>query len=76
MEARRQGQPNNWPQWHGPTRDCLVGGPAWPTSLGKDHLKLLWHVDLGPGYPGPIVAKDRVFVAETKDKKTEIVLAL
>ena len=65
-----------WPQWHGPTRDCFVGGPAWPTSLGKDHLKLLWHVDLGPGYSGPIVAADRVFVAETKDQKTEIVRAL
>ena len=65
-----------WPQWHGPTRDCLVGGAAWPTSLGKDHLKLLWHVDMGPGYPSPIVAADRVFVAETKEKKTEIVRAL
>ena len=65
-----------WPQWHGPTRDCFVSGPAWPTSLGKDHLKLLWHVDLGPGYSGPIVAAERVFVAETKEKKTEIVRAL
>ena len=65
-----------WPQWRGPTRDGFVGGSAWPTSLGQDHLKLLWHVDLGPGYPGPIVAADRVFVAETKDEKTEIVRAL
>lgn len=65
-----------WPQWRGPTRDGLVGGPAWPISLEPDHLKLLWHVDLGPGYPGPIVAADRVFVAETKDEKTEIVRAL
>ncbi len=65
-----------WPQWHGPTRDCFVGGSTWPTSLGKDHLKLLWHVDLGPGYSGPIVAADRVFVTETKEKKTEIVRAL
>ena len=65
-----------WPQWRGPTRDGFVGGSAWPTSLGKDHLKLLWHVDLGPGYSGPIVAADRVFVAETKEKKTEIVRAL
>jgi outer membrane protein assembly factor BamB len=66
----------NWPQWHGPTRDCRVGGPAWPKSLGEDHLKCLWRVDLGPGYPGPIVAADRIFVVETKDQKTEIVRAL
>ena len=65
-----------WPQWRGPTRDGFVGGPAWPTNLGQDHLQLLWHVDLDPGYPGPIVAADRVFVAETKDAKTEVVRAL
>jgi outer membrane protein assembly factor BamB len=65
-----------WPQWHGPNRDCIIRGADWPKSLDKDHLKLLWHFDLGPGYPGPIVAEDRVFVAETKDQKTEIVRAL
>lgn len=65
-----------WPQWRGPTRDGFVGGPTWPTSLGQDHLKLMWRVDLGPGYSGPIVAADRVFVTETKDQKTEIVRAL
>ena len=32
---------DTWPQWHGPTRACFVGGPAWPKSLDKDHLKLL-----------------------------------
>jgi len=65
-----------WPQWRGPTRDGFVRGPAWPTSLAEDHLKLAWHMDLAPGYPGPIVAADRVFVAETKDQKLEIVRAL
>jgi len=65
-----------WPQWRGPTRDGFVRGTAWPTSLAEDRLKLAWHVDLAPGYPGPIVAADRVFVAETKDQKLEIVRAL
>jgi hypothetical protein len=54
-----------WPQWRGPNRDGFVRGTTWPTSLSDEHLKLAWHVDLGPGYPGPIVAADRVFVAET-----------
>lgn len=65
-----------WPQWRGPTRDGFVSGADWPTSVGENHLKLLWQVELGPGYPGPIVAADRVFVAETRDQKTEIVRAL
>jgi hypothetical protein len=53
-----------WPQWHGPTRDCLVSGADWPKSLDKYHLKLQWHVDLGPGYPGPIVLLDSHKVSE------------
>ncbi len=75
--ASRAADPTEtWPQWRGPTRDGFVRGATWPTSLAEDRLKLAWHVDLAPGYPGPIVATDRVFVAETKDQKTEIVRAL
>lgn len=65
-----------WPQWRGPTRDGLVQGATWPTDLKDEHFRLAWHVDLGPGYSGPIVAADRVFVAETKDQKQEVVRAL
>lgn len=74
--AGGQEGPAVWPQWRGPTRDCKVGGPKWPESLQGDRLQLLWRVKLGPGYPGPIVAADRVFVAETRDKKDEVVRAL
>lgn len=63
-----------WPQWRGPERDGRAGGEAWPDSL--DGLTLEWRVELGPGYPGPIVAEERVFVAETFDEKTEVVRAL
>jgi outer membrane protein assembly factor BamB len=62
-----------WPQWRGPTRDGQVAGPTWPDNLQGDRLKQLWRVELGPGYPGPIVTADRVFVAETKDQSDEIV---
>ena len=65
-----------WPQWRGPNRDGFATGPTWPGSLAEGRLKPLWHVELGPGYPGPIVAADRVFVAETKDKESEVVRAL
>jgi outer membrane protein assembly factor BamB len=65
----------SWPQWRGPTRDGQVVGPAWPGALKDDHLKLLWRVDLGPGYSGPIVSADRVFTTETRDKQEEVVTA-
>lgn len=69
--------PATWPQWRGPTRDCVVApGPVWPHKLQGDHLTKLWSVKVGPGYPGPIVAEDRVFVAETAERKWEVVRAL
>ncbi len=67
---------NTWTQWRGPQRDAQFSGKAWPTSLSEEHLQLTWRVPLGPSYSGPIVADDRVFVTETKDKKYEIVRAL
>lgn len=65
----------NWPQWRGPTRDAKIsGGPAWPSSLST--LSKRWRVELGPGYSGPIVWGDRVFVTETENNEKEIVRAL
>lgn len=63
-----------WIQWRGPSRDGVLPGADWPKDLAS--LELLWRVDLGKGYPSPIVAADRVFVAETVDGDTEAVRAL
>ena len=66
-----------WTQWRGPTRDGQLGKvPDWPSKLGKESLKLLWRVELGPSYSGPVVASDRVFVTETVGGKEEVVKAL
>lgn len=62
-----------WPQWRGPHRDSTVVG-TWPDDLKG--LERTWRVELGKGYPGPIVSRDRVFVAETENGDTEIVRAL
>src|SRR5260370_27015825 len=51
--------PELWPQWRGPNRDGLIGGPTWPTALKGEALKLLWRVPLWPSYSGPIVSRDR-----------------
>ena len=65
----------DWPQWRGPTRDGQFTGAAWPDQLDTNHLQRIWSVDLGPSYSGPIVAGERVFTTETKDKKFEVVTA-
>jgi hypothetical protein len=66
---------NTWPQWRGPLRTGETpGAAAWPASLAR--LEKVWRVELDKGYPGPIVAEDRVFVAETANTGTEVVRAL
>ncbi len=65
-----------WNQWRGPTRDGLLPGSNWPTSLTEKNLNQLWRVELDPSYSGPIVSETMVFVTGTADKKTEIVSAL
>lgn len=66
---------SDWPQWRGPQRNGQVAGPTWPDKLDTDHLRLVWRVEFGPSYSGPIVSGERVFTTETKDKKVEIVTA-
>jgi outer membrane protein assembly factor BamB len=63
-----------WPQWRGPARDGMSPGAPWPNTLAG--LQQSWRVELDKGFPGPIVAEDRVFVAETANQETEIVRAL
>jgi len=65
----------DWPQWRGPSRDGHVQSRAWPELLDTNHLRQTWRVELGPSYSGPVVAGDRVFTTETKDKQSEIVTA-
>jgi outer membrane protein assembly factor BamB len=67
-------KPAVWQQWRGPERTGVSPGTAFPEKL--DGLKQLWRVELDKGYPGPIVAEDRVFTAETANTDTELVRAL
>jgi len=68
---------STWPQWRGPARDGYAAAtPVWPDRLTEQTFTQEWCVELGPSYSGPIVTADRVFVTETRDKKTEVVQAL
>lgn len=76
-DARRQaGSVAIWDQWRGPTRDGLVPGSNWPTSLSEQVLTQQWRVELDASYSGPIVSESAVFVTGTAGKKTEVVTAL
>jgi outer membrane protein assembly factor BamB len=72
----KSGESGVWGQWRGPSRDGKVAGTGWPERLSGEYLAAGWRTPLSPGYSGPIVSADAVFVTETKDKSTEIVRAL
>lgn len=65
---------SSWPQWRGPERSGHAPGEAWPERL--DGLRQLWRVELDKGYPGPVVAGDLVYTAETAGATAEVVRAL
>src|SRR4051812_39084893 len=51
----------DWPQFLGPRRDGSYAGEiaaTWP----KEGPARTWQVDVGPGFAGPIVADNHVFV--------------
>ncbi|MBY0587242.1 PQQ-like beta-propeller repeat protein [bacterium] len=66
---------DRWDQWRGPSRSGFVAeGPEWPHDLNG--LQVHWKKELGPGYSGPLVVADTVYVAETEGEKDEVVRAL
>ena len=67
---------DTWLQWRGPNRDGAITSHAWPTDLSDQTLRQVWNVELGPGYSGPLITRDRIFVTETRDKRDEVVRAL
>ncbi len=66
----------DWTQWRGPQRDGIVESEVLSSATSLKGVQKKWHVDLGPSYSGPLVVGDKIFVTETKDKKSEVVRAL
>lgn len=66
---------SHWTQWRGPFRDSKIKATVWPSELDEGHLLETWSMPLQPGYSGPIVESDRVFVTETKNESAEVVRA-
>ncbi len=76
LYAQSDGETQDWEQWRGPQRNGVFVGAPLPDKLDDSTLQQLWRVEMGPGYSGPLVVGDKVFVTETKDKKYEVVRAL
>ena len=55
---------DDWPQWLGPQRDSVWRESGILNTFPKDGPKLRWKADIGPGYSGPAVVGQRVFVMD------------
>ncbi|QEG20200.1 PQQ-binding-like beta-propeller repeat protein [Mariniblastus fucicola] len=73
--AFAQSSADDWTQWRGQNRDGIAE-VLWPDTLSVDKLVEERSIALQPGYSGPIVVGDTVFVTETQDKKNEVVKAI
>jgi outer membrane protein assembly factor BamB len=71
------GSSNNWDQWRGPNRDARLpeSSTPWPETLKETNLIRSWRVEMGPGYPGPVLDSTRVYTAETAGARDEIAKA-
>lgn len=58
------GRADDWPQWRGPDRDGTWKETGVIESFAAPQLKPRWSAPVGPGYSGPTVAGDRVFVTD------------
>ena len=59
----------DWPQWHGPTRDCRVPlGETTPTSLPPD-LNAVWKISIGGGFSSPVVAGGKLVYLDENGKQ-------
>ena len=59
----------DWPQWHGPTRDCRAptNSPAI-TALPKE-LKPVWKISIGGGFSSPILAGGKLVYLDEREGK-------
>jgi outer membrane protein assembly factor BamB len=54
----------DWPQWRGPDRDGIWREDGIVRTFSEPELKPVWSAAVGPGYSGPTVAGDRVYLTD------------
>src|SRR5947199_1889410 len=55
---------DDWPQWLGPQRDGVWRETGVVDKFPPGGPRVVWRTPIGPGYTGPAVADDRVYVMD------------
>ena len=59
----------DWPQWRGQNRDAVLRDTGWLKSFPDNGLHTVWRIPIRPGYSGPAVAGDRLYVMDRLETK-------
>jgi outer membrane protein assembly factor BamB len=59
----------DWPQWLGANRDATLRDKGWLTKFPTDGLQTIWRIPINPGYSGPAIAHDRLYVMDRLETK-------
>lgn len=62
---------DDWPQWRGPQRDGVWRETGIIEKFDRTTLKPIWTAPVGPGFSGPTVAGDRVFLMDRATRPVE-----
>src|SRR5262245_17057468 len=60
---------DDWPQWRGPNRDGVYAEAGLPESFPPGGLKVRWRAPAGWGFASPVVARGRVYLADSEVAK-------
>lgn len=60
---------DDWPQWRGPNRDAVLRDAGWLKTFPTNGLETIWRIPINPGYSGPAVVGERLYVMDRMDTK-------
>jgi outer membrane protein assembly factor BamB len=58
----------DWPQYLGPNRDCISAQKGILRTWPQNGPEVLWTVDVGIGFGGPVVKDGKVYLLDRDDK--------
>ncbi len=62
--SERPARADDWPQWRGPQRDGVWRETGLIDTFASADLTPAWTAKIGPGYSGPTVTADSVFLTD------------
>ena len=66
----------DWPQYLGPNRNATSDEKGLLRSWPAEGPKVLWRIDLGPGYGGAAVSDSKVYLLDRIRSKKDVLRCL